>query len=54
MNQPIPRPAPSFVPLLQWLEQQKVVPAGTVLQVNTLAEKVKQFGDALKAGGIGR
>jgi len=43
---------PSFVPLLQWLEQNKIVPKGTVKQVNDLADNVKRFGDALKAGGI--
>jgi hypothetical protein len=42
----------SVVPLLQWLEQNKIVPKGTVKQVNDLADNVKTLGDALKAGGL--
>ena len=54
MNQPIRQQPPSFVPLLQWLEDQRVLPQGTVREVHTLADKVKGFGDALKRGGIVR
>jgi len=42
----------TFIPLLQWLEQNKVVKACTTKQVNQLAENVKGLGSALKAGGI--
>jgi hypothetical protein len=45
---------PSFVPLLQWLEQNKILPKGTVKQVNDLADNVKNLGDALKAGRLTR
>lgn len=43
---------PSMVPLLQWLEDQKLAPRGTVKQVNTLADHVKGLGNALKAAGV--
>lgn len=42
----------SFVPLLEWLEKNKVVLPGTTKQVNDLAENVKGLGNALKAGGL--
>jgi hypothetical protein len=52
MNEPMRQSAPSFVPLLQWLEDSKLVPKGTVGQVNDLADRVKGLGDALKRGGV--
>ena len=51
MNQQIQN-TPSFVPLLQWLEQNKIAPKGTVKQVEDFAEKVKGLGDALKRAGV--
>lgn len=52
MNQPVQQSAPSLVPLLQWLENQKLLAPGTVKQVNTFADHVKGLGNALKAAGI--
>lgn len=43
---------PSMVPLLQWLEQHKIVSPGTVNQVSQLAGHVKGLGDALKSAGL--
>jgi len=42
----------TFIPLLEWLEKNKIVTPGTTKQVNQLAENVKGLGSALKAGGI--
>lgn len=53
MNEPIQAPKlPSFIPLLQWLENQRVLQQGTVAQVNVLADHVKGLGNALKQAGL--
>lgn len=43
---------PSFVPLLQWLEDQRILSPGTVVQVNTLADHVKGLSGVLKSAGL--
>lgn len=43
---------PNLSPLIQWLEDNKVISPGTVATVNTLADKLKGLSDALKQGGI--
>lgn len=53
MNEPVPQ-KPSLVPLLQWCEENDIVPKGTTKQVNDLADKVKKFGNALRAAGVKR
>ena len=42
----------TFVPLLEWLEKNKLVNPGTTKQVNDLADNLKGLGDALKAGSV--
>ena len=55
MNEPqVPQTPqrPSFIPLLQWLENQRVLQPGTVAQVNVLADHVKGLGNVLKQAGL--
>lgn len=55
MNQPVNLQQPrSFVPLLEWCEQNKIVPQGTTKHVNDLADNMKRLGDALRAAGVKR
>lgn len=51
MNQPV-QTRPSARPLLDWLEQNKLVPKGTGDQVAQIAMKGGQLIDALKAAGV--
>jgi hypothetical protein len=51
MNQPL-QTRPSAIPLLAWLEENKLVSKGTGQKVSQMAMNAGKLLDALKAAGV--